>query len=115
MLRGLVREYIDARRGILEIYQVGHAGLLSEPVAGKFVFVMAENPGVGLGVKENFREGGRGVKGSNKNLMLVIFMYVSMCMSLAEIFFRGEVRGIGRVVIRRKSGSRNLESVGDAK
>jgi hypothetical protein len=36
VLRGLVREYIDARRGILEIYQVGHAGLLSEPVAGNF-------------------------------------------------------------------------------
>ena len=47
VLRGLVREYIDARRGILEIYQVGHAGLLSEPVAGNFVFIMAENPGGG--------------------------------------------------------------------
>ncbi len=34
VLRGLVREYIDSRRGILEIYQVGHSGLLSEPVAG---------------------------------------------------------------------------------
>jgi len=36
VLRGLVREYIDSRRGILEIYQVGHSGLLSEPVAGSF-------------------------------------------------------------------------------
>ncbi len=36
VLRGLVREYIDPRRGILEIYQVGHSGLLSEPVAGSF-------------------------------------------------------------------------------
>jgi hypothetical protein len=36
VLRGLVREYIDSRRGILEIYQVGHSGLLSEPVAGRF-------------------------------------------------------------------------------
>ena len=35
VLRGLVREYIDSKRGILEIFQVGHGGsLLSEPVAG---------------------------------------------------------------------------------
>ncbi len=34
VLRGLVREYIDSQRGILEIYQVGHSGLLMEPVAG---------------------------------------------------------------------------------
>ncbi len=36
VLRGLVREYIDSQRGILEIYQVGHSGLLMEPVAGNF-------------------------------------------------------------------------------
>ncbi len=35
VLRGLVREYIDSQRGILEVYQVGHSGLLTEPVAGK--------------------------------------------------------------------------------
>jgi hypothetical protein len=34
VLRGLVREYIDSQRGILEIYQVGPSGLLKEPVAG---------------------------------------------------------------------------------
>jgi hypothetical protein len=34
VLRGLVREYIDSQRGILEIYQVGNSGLLNEPVAG---------------------------------------------------------------------------------
>jgi len=36
VLSGLVREYIDSQRGILEIYQVGHSGLLTEPVAGNF-------------------------------------------------------------------------------
>jgi hypothetical protein len=36
VLRGLVREYIDSQRGILEVYQVGHSGLLTEPVAGNF-------------------------------------------------------------------------------
>ena len=39
VLRGLVREYIDSKRGILEIYQVGHSGLLSEPVAGNLKYV----------------------------------------------------------------------------
>ncbi len=36
VLSGLVREYIDSQRGILEIYQVGHSGLLREPIAGNF-------------------------------------------------------------------------------
>jgi hypothetical protein len=36
VLSGLVREYIDLQRGILEIYQVGHSGLLREPIAGNF-------------------------------------------------------------------------------
>ena len=40
VLRGLVREYIDSQRGILEIYQVGHNGLLTEPVAGNFKLVL---------------------------------------------------------------------------
>jgi hypothetical protein len=34
VLSGLVREYIDSQRGILEIYQVGHSELLMEPIAG---------------------------------------------------------------------------------
>jgi hypothetical protein len=34
VLRGLVREYIDHQRGVLEICEVGHSGLLTEPVAG---------------------------------------------------------------------------------
>jgi hypothetical protein len=36
VLRGLVREYIDHQRGVLEICEVGHSGLLTEPVAGTF-------------------------------------------------------------------------------
>ena len=36
VLSGLVREYIDSQRGTLEIYQVGHSGLLREPIAGNF-------------------------------------------------------------------------------
>jgi hypothetical protein len=39
VLRGLVREYIDSQRGILEIYQVGHSGLLTEPVAGNLKII----------------------------------------------------------------------------
>ena len=35
LLRGLVREYIDSQRGILEIRQVGQSETLSEPLAGK--------------------------------------------------------------------------------
>jgi hypothetical protein len=34
VLSGLVREYIDSQRGILEIYQVGHSEVLTEPIAG---------------------------------------------------------------------------------
>ncbi len=39
VLRGLVREYIDSQRGILEIYQVVHSGLLTEPVAGNLKII----------------------------------------------------------------------------
>jgi hypothetical protein len=39
VLRGLVREYIDSQRGILEVYQVGHSGLLTEPVAGNLKII----------------------------------------------------------------------------
>jgi hypothetical protein len=42
VLSGLVREYIDSQRGILEIYQVGHSGLLREPIAGKFKLSKAQ-------------------------------------------------------------------------
>jgi hypothetical protein len=37
VLIGLVREYIDSQRGILEICKVGHSGLLTEPVAGNLL------------------------------------------------------------------------------
>ena len=36
VLIGLVREYIDSQRGILEICKAGQSGLLTEPVAGNF-------------------------------------------------------------------------------
>ena len=39
VLIGLVREYIDSQRGILEICKVGHSGLLTEPVAGNFKMI----------------------------------------------------------------------------
>ncbi len=39
VLIGLVREYIDSQRGILEICKVGHSGLLMEPVAGNFKMI----------------------------------------------------------------------------